>query len=240
MNMKCAICGSDKFHVDVDRLILSCTNCSFYCDFKALVPGSTNPQPQVSHRSAFNPADFEIVNGTLKKYKGTAVNVTVPDGVSSIGREAFSNCSYFVESITLPRSVMHISERAFAACTKLKRIDLPDGLQSIGIEAFAGCSSLASIRIPASVVRMEANYRDVGIGSNTRYESYYTIFSNCTSLADVIYNEDKLSFTVFAGSPFYTKKNTEWQQKKGWHSKTVYVPAVILSLVFLNVVIHVN
>lgn len=50
-------------------------------------------------------ADFEIVNGELKKYKGQSTNVTIPDGVTSIGNAAFWYCSN-LESITIPDSVM--------------------------------------------------------------------------------------------------------------------------------------
>ena len=39
-----------------------------------------------------NPNDFVIENGVLKKYKGKDPVVTVPDGVTSIGDEAFEYC----------------------------------------------------------------------------------------------------------------------------------------------------
>jgi hypothetical protein len=40
-----------------------------------------------------NPEDFEIVDGTLVKYKGAGGDVVIPDGVTAIGSEAFAKCS---------------------------------------------------------------------------------------------------------------------------------------------------
>ena len=37
-----------------------------------------------------NASDFVIENGVLKKYVGPGGDVVVPDGVTSIGKEAFS------------------------------------------------------------------------------------------------------------------------------------------------------
>ena len=39
-----------------------------------------------------NTSDFVIENGVLKEYKGSGGNVVVPEGVTSIGDEAFKNC----------------------------------------------------------------------------------------------------------------------------------------------------
>ena len=40
-----------------------------------------------------NPGDFIIENGVLKKYVGPGGDVVIPDGVTSIGEEAFRACS---------------------------------------------------------------------------------------------------------------------------------------------------
>ena len=36
--------------------------------------------------------DFVIENGVLVKYNGKDANVTIPEGVTSIGKEAFKDC----------------------------------------------------------------------------------------------------------------------------------------------------
>ena len=56
--------------------------------------------------------DFLIHNSVLKRYIGSATNVVIPDGVTRIGKFAFSAC-LTVTSITIPRSVHNIDSYAF-------------------------------------------------------------------------------------------------------------------------------
>ena len=55
---------------------------------------------------------FEINNGVLVKYTGKDKDVVIPDGVTSIGNEAFWGCGSLT-SITLPDSVTSIDDWAF-------------------------------------------------------------------------------------------------------------------------------
>ena len=93
--------------------------------------------------------------------------VTLPDGLQSIGEEAFRGCSELT-SIDIPASVTSIGENAFYDCTSLTAVTLPDGLESIGNRVFCVCSALTSIDIPASVT---------SIGESA--------FNGCSSLAAV-------------------------------------------------------
>ena len=97
-----------------------------------------------------NASDFIIENGVLTGYVGPGGDVTVPEGVTSIGSGAFRWC-HSLTSITLPDSVTGIGECAFSYCSSLTSITLPDGVTSIGDEAFSGCEKLTSITIPDSV-----------------------------------------------------------------------------------------
>ena len=56
--------------------------------------------------------NFKIKKGVLVKYRGKGRNVVIPDSVTSIGNEAFRDCTS-LESITLPNSVTSIGDRAF-------------------------------------------------------------------------------------------------------------------------------
>ena len=111
--------------------------------------------------------DFVIKDGILKDYKGNDKEVIIPDGVTSIGNFAFSNCKS-ITSITIPDSVTSIENWAFSSCTNLRSIIIPDGVVSIGRDAFAGCTSLISITIPDSLI---------DIGRNAFY--------NCNSLTSI-------------------------------------------------------
>ncbi len=94
-----------------------------------------------------NPNDFEIENGVLKFYKGTDEVVTVPEGVTSIGRSVFCG-DWNLTSVTLPEGLKHIGDYAFSNCGKLKHINFPEGLISIGEKAFDCCGLTGSIAFP--------------------------------------------------------------------------------------------
>ena len=94
--------------------------------------------------------DFIIENGSLTEYKGSAEAVIIPDGVTSIGDGAFSDCKSLTD-ITIPDGVTSIGTEAFYGCSSLTSITIPDGVTSIGTSAFSGCSRLTSIAIPDSV-----------------------------------------------------------------------------------------
>ena len=94
-------------------------------------------------------------------------NLVIPDGVASIGRNAFYLCTGLA-SITIPDSLTSIGRYAFSGCSSLMGITIPDSVTSIGGSAFYGCSSLTSITIPGSVT---------SIGKGT--------FGDCSSLTGI-------------------------------------------------------
>ena len=65
--------------------------------------------------------DFEIVDGCLVEYKGNKAEVVIPDGVTSIGDEAFSWCPSLT-SVVIPNSVTSIGAKAFLECASLTSI----------------------------------------------------------------------------------------------------------------------
>ena len=83
-------------------------------------------------------------------YWGKNSEVTIPEGVQSIGDSVFSCCSSLT-SLTLPSSLQSIGDRAFLGCKSLSSLTLPSSLQSIGDSAFGWCSSLTSLTFPSSL-----------------------------------------------------------------------------------------
>ena len=73
-------------------------------------------------------------------------SITIPESVTSIGDEAFFGCDGLT-TITLPESVTSIGDFAFSYCS-LTSITLPESVTSIGERAFNGCRSLTSITLP--------------------------------------------------------------------------------------------
>ena len=74
-------------------------------------------------------------------------SVVIPDGITEIGRSAFSGNQLI--SITIPSSVTSIGNAAFAV-NQLTSITIPNSVTSIGGDAFSG-NQLTSITIPNSV-----------------------------------------------------------------------------------------
>jgi hypothetical protein len=62
--------------------------------------------------------------------------------VTSIGENAFRNCTH-INAIHLEgHNIKHIADNAFRGCSKLKEVTFPNTLKRIGAHAFEGCSSL--------------------------------------------------------------------------------------------------
>lgn len=76
--------------------------------------------------------------------------VTLPERLTTIGRGAFSGCS-FLKKINFPQSVAEIGEEAFLSCSRLTEIRLPQSLTSLGARAFAYCYELRELTLPGGV-----------------------------------------------------------------------------------------
>ena len=76
--------------------------------------------------------------------------LTIGNGVTSIGNEAFSGCSA-LNSLTIPDSVTSIGSYAFGSCSALTSVIIPDSVTTIDSYAFKECTALASVIIPDSV-----------------------------------------------------------------------------------------
>ncbi len=90
-------------------------------------------------------------------YWGENSEVTIPEGVQSIGYSAFFRCKS-LSSLTLPSSLQSIGDSAFGWCSSLTSLTLPSSLQSIGEEAFDYCKSLSTLYIPAGT---EAHFKRI-------------------------------------------------------------------------------
>lgn len=83
--------------------------------------------------------DFEIEGGVLVKYDGEGGDVVIPDGVTSIGEEAFLFCRNLI-SVTIPDSVTSIGDYAFYGCHGITSVTIPSSV-AIGYRVFGGSYS---------------------------------------------------------------------------------------------------
>ena len=98
---------------------------------------------------SYDQGDFLILNGVLLRYRGRSWSVSIPEGVTAIGDEAFVACS--IASVHIPQSVTHIGHSAFFMCRHLQEIDIPQSVTHIGDYAFRRCLSLEKITFPDSL-----------------------------------------------------------------------------------------
>ena len=71
-------------------------------------------------------------------------SVTIGKSVTSIGIEAFSDCSSLT-SVTIGNSVTTIGKMAFSYCSGLTSVTIGKSVTSIGNEAFRNCSRLKDV-----------------------------------------------------------------------------------------------
>ena len=83
-------------------------------------------------------------------YKDQIIEITINDGISSIGDRAFIDFAK-LQSISIPQSVTTVGAYALNGCISLETIHLPDNLRIIGTNAFAYCHNLINITIPNTV-----------------------------------------------------------------------------------------
>ena len=159
---------------------------------------------------------------TLLMYPSATGDVTIPNGVTSIGNSAFRYCSSLtsviipdsvtfiddyafedcenLESVTLGKNVKKIGYGAFEYCYKLASIEIPDGVTYIGSDAFYACRSLTSVTIPESVTRIGYNafYRCETLTSvifeNTSGWNY-SDYSDCTNGTEIDVTDEEQNAT---------------------------------------------
>ena len=172
-------------------------------------------------------ADYNSLNRPWNSYCEDITTVVIGNGVTSIGDNAFGNCTVLtsiiipasvtsigssafgfcasLNSITIPASVTNIGNSAFQCCTSLESITIPGDVTSIGSRVFYGCTSLNSIEIPVSVTTI-GDYSFYGCNSLENIEipaSVTTIgrfaFNSCTGLTSI---EIPANVTQISSNPF--------------------------------------
>ena len=167
-----------------------------FSDCSALISVTVNSNAILS-KTADSKNMNSIFGEQVKEY-------IIDDNVTSIGSNAFRNCSGLT-SVIIGSRVKSIGESAFEGCSGLTSITIPESVTSIGDRAFSGCSGLTSINIPESVTSIKSSAFSgcSGLTSVTIPESVTSIgewaFSGCSGLTSITIPE---SVTSIGGSAF--------------------------------------
>lgn len=122
--------------------------------------------------------------------------VIIPDSVKSIGGSAFYNCNTLT-SINIPKNVTEIKDGAFQSCTALTSIIIPDGVTGIGDAAFSDCRALSGVTIPNGV-------KSIGVEA----------FCGCSALTSITIPESVTSIGAYAFSK--ATENVVLENTDGW------------------------
>ncbi len=118
-------------------------------------------------------------------------NIIIPNTVNNIGSYAFFKCSS-LSSIEIPNNVSYIGNGAFVDCTALKSITLPNSIKTIDYGTFVRCYNINEIIIPNGVERINDNafldckgLKTVSLPISLKLIDYEA-FKNCSSLKDIV------------------------------------------------------
>lgn len=90
-----------------------------------------------------------VVGANVLGYSSEVTKVTLPEGVTTIGEDAFYNAG--LTEIVLNKGLKTIGSMAFYSCEGLTAVDFPDTLEIIGENAFDSCEGLAGVKFPAGL-----------------------------------------------------------------------------------------
>ncbi len=136
---------------------------------------------------------FKDNSACVTGYAGTGTTVTVPAAVegytvTTVEARAFSQ-NRDIESVTLPEGLLSIGADAFWNCSEMAVCNIPTTLTSIGAYAFGGCTSLLTVTIPDGVTKIEngtfsncQKLTTVVFGTGLKSIGDYA-FSSCNTLA---------------------------------------------------------
>lgn len=140
---------------------IACMEIEFYIMPKPIIvnPDPISPDPANPDLPTEGDVEAELIYNTQGTVvigctnKGTATKITIPDGVTTIGVNAFSNM-YEVKTVTMPDSVTEIDNAAFVNCGNLENITLSKNIRRIGESTFSGCSKIENIELPNTLEEM--------------------------------------------------------------------------------------
>ncbi len=140
---------------------------------------------------AGNPTEGTVIKGAAFR-ESKVKQLSLGEGVTSIGSYAFQNCSRLNTDLVIPSTVTAINGEAFYGCTALPSVSIEAGY--IGSGAFYGCSALQTANLGDGItfIGSEAFYgcsllHEVTIGEAVTHTGD-RVFWDCPNLETVHFN----------------------------------------------------
>lgn len=150
------------------------------------------------------------------------MSVTIGNGVTDIGDNAFEGCSGLT-SVTIGKSVTTIGRWAFKGCSGLTSISIPNSVTTIGYSAFMNCSGLTSVTIGDGVIIIGG-----GAFMNCSGLTSVTIPNSVTSIGDGAFDGWDLPIVISKiENPFIIKGKSKYDRTfslNTFNNATLYVP----------------
>ena len=134
------------------------------------------------------PNGIETIGTEAFEQCSKLTSIDIPNGIKTIGAEAFKTCS-LLETARIPESVQTIYSEVFKNCYKLHTVVFEDGITKVGSYMFDNCSSLVSVDLPNSINSIEEgafqscrSLPEIALPQGTSYIGF-SAFSECTALA---------------------------------------------------------
>ncbi|MEG1527808.1 MAG: leucine-rich repeat protein [Clostridia bacterium] len=150
-------CQFTSIEVDSGNLAYkSLGNCLIDINSKTLILGclgSVIPNTTDDFTKIGDYAFFHCVNQSGKGINFT--NIILPNGLISIGKYAFAECSGLTNNLILPNSLIDIGEGAFSKCSSLVGVTLPNAITEIKAKVFENCTKLSGeLIIPKNITKI--------------------------------------------------------------------------------------
>ena len=128
-----------------------------------------------------------IGNSAFSRCSGFTGSLTIPNSVTTIGDFAFDNCRGFTGSLTIPNSITSIGRSAFEYCVGFTgSLIIPNSVTSIGNTAFHDCSGFTgSLSIGNSVTSIG----DLAFYGCSGFTGSLTIPNSVTSIGNGAFHD---------------------------------------------------
>ena len=103
-----------------------------------------------------NMPDYSSTSQPWYKYRESIKQVKIGDGITGIGKYAFSGCTNLT-SVTIPGNVTSIGDYAFSSCKSLEELTIPEGVKKLGAKIIAD-TYIEKIKVPSTVTQCSSTY----------------------------------------------------------------------------------